>query len=122
MHADHSTLEIAGHVLIAFLFLFRGIGSLAGWDGHVARFRSFNIPFPRVVLGLGFAVMLIGGAMVALDLRAALGAAALIVFTVAANFLYHHFWSIEDPQRKQIHLYFFCNNIAVIGGLVMVIA
>ena len=49
-------------------------------------------------------------------------AAMLIVFTLMANFMYHHFWSMTDPQLRRTHTWIFCNNIAVMGGLLMVIA
>ena len=48
-------------------------------------------------------------------------AAALILFTILANHFFHHFWAMEGMQRT-IHFYFFCNNIAVIGGLLLVMA
>ncbi len=70
----------------------------------------------------GFATMLIGGVAVLLDYRASIGAGMLIVFTIMANFMYHHFWTMTDPQLRRTHTWIFCNNIAVMGGLVMVIA
>lgn len=122
MHADHSVVEIVGHVLVASLFLIRGVGSMPGFENHVWRMQARKIPFPRFVLTMGFAIMLLGGAMVALDVYAWIGAAALLVFTIAANFLYHDFWAMDDPEKKRTHTYFFLNNLAVMGGLVLVIA
>ena len=46
---------------------------------------------------------------------------AVIVFTLLANHFFHHFWAMEGMQRK-IYFYFFCNNIAVIVGLLLVMA
>lgn len=122
MHADHSIAQIIAHAMIAFLFLFRGLGALGDFADHLSRFEKLKVPFPRLVLAGGFATMLIGGVMVLLDYRAAIGAAMLIVFTVLANLLYHHFWSMDDPRQRQTHTWIFCNNIAVMGGLLMVIA
>jgi uncharacterized membrane protein YphA (DoxX/SURF4 family) len=59
--------------------------------------------------------------MVALDLYVSIGAAMLIVFTLAAIHLYHNFWDMEGRERN-LHLYTACNNVAVMGGLVLVIA
>ena len=122
MHADHSIAEIVAHAMIAFLFLYRGITALPDFNDHVNRFRNLKVPVPRLVLAGGFATMLIGGVAVLLDYQASIGAGMLIVFTIMANFMYHHFWTMTDPRLRQTHTWIFCNNIAVMGGLVMVIA
>ena len=122
MHADHSVIEIVGHVMIALLFVFRALHAFPNFDHHARRFEARKVPFPRLVLGAGFATMLAGGAMVALDFHAAAGAAGLIVFTVLANLLYHDFWAMEDGRPRDNHRNIFCNNIAVMGGLALVAA
>lgn len=120
MHADHSTLEIVAHVMIAFLFLFRWASALPNFADHAGRFRRLKVPFPEGVLAAGLATMLVGGSMVLLDFHAWIGAIMLIAFTALANLLYHHFWTMDDPELRNRHLYIFCNNIAVMGGLVLV--
>ncbi len=123
MHADHSTLQIIAHLMIAFLFVFRAIHAMPTFAHHAERFRDRGVPFPGLVLAGGFATMLTGGAMVALDFHAWIGAIMLIVFIVMANFLYHDFWAMEPgSQKRDTHRNIFCNNIAVMGGLVLVIA
>lgn len=122
MHADHSVVEIIGHILVASLFLIRGIGSIPRFGNHLKRMRARKVPLPELVLTMGFVIMLAGGAMVALDFYAWIGAVALLVFVAAANLLYHDFWAMDDPDKKLTHTYFFLNNIAVMGGLVLVVA
>ena len=121
MSLDAATLAAAGRVCIAFLFLFRGANALGDMQRHVDQIASRGVPFARAVLVLGLATMFAGGLSLVFDFHAAIGAAGLIVFTVMANYLYHHFWAMTGPPR-QTHLYIFCNNVAVIGGLVLVIA
>ncbi|NQU71755.1 MAG: DoxX family protein [Rhodospirillales bacterium] len=121
-HTDHSALVIIGHLMVAFLFLYRGITAFPQFDHHLSRFQERGIPFARYVLLGGFATMIVGGLMIAVDYYAWAGAAGLILFTVMANFLYHDFWTLEDPQRRQTHTWIFCNNIAVMGGLFMIVS
>ena len=122
MHADHSAVEIIAHGFIAFLFLFRGITSLPEFQRHAGQLRDHQVPFPAVVAAAGFATMLCVGVMVALDIFAAIGAAMLVVFTVLANFFYHDFWKMTEPRQRQTHLWIFCNNIGVMGGLLLLVA
>ena len=121
MHADHSVLQIFAHVMITFFFLYRGIDAIPRFSFHANRIASRGMPFPRFVMACGIAVMLIGGLMVLVDYYAWIGAMALIVFTVMANYLYHHFWDMEDRAMVLNHRNIFCNNIAVMGGLVLVV-
>lgn len=120
MHADHSVLQIIAYVMIASLFIFRGFGSMPQFSHHAGRLRSRRIPFPEAVLACAFAIMLAGGVMVALDFHAWIGAALLIAFTVLANLLYHDFWNHEPGELKRRSTYVFANNVAVMGGLLLV--
>ena len=63
MHADHSTLQIIAHLMIAFLFVFRAIHAMPTFAHHADRFRERGVPFPGLVLAGGFATMLTGGGM-----------------------------------------------------------
>ena len=116
-----AAIDLVGRLCLAFLFLFRGATALRELPRHTGQLAQRGVPLPRIVLALGLGVMFAGGLSVALDTLAAWGAAALIVFTVLANYCYHHFWAMTGMER-QTHLYIFCNNVAVIGGLLLVIA
>lgn len=122
MHADHTTLQIVGHALVAFLFLYRGVTAMPEFNQHLERMLERKIPLARVFLAAGFATMIIGGLMVLFDFYTLYGASLLILFTLLANFIYHDFWTMTEPRARQTHLWIFCNNIAVMGGLVLVIA
>ena len=122
LHAGHSLLQIFAHVCIAFLFLYRGITAFPQFGEHMETMRSHRVPFPKFVLYCGFAVMLLGGLSVLFDFYVWIGAGMLVVFTVLANVLYHDFWVMTEPRQKQTHLWIFCNNIAVTGGLLLVIS
>lgn len=120
-HADHSVWQIIAHLMIAFLFLYRCFTAWPRFDEHAGRLADRSMPLPRLALLGGFGLMLGGGASVALDYYAPCGAGLLIIFTMSANYLYHNFWDMEGGERNR-HLYTACNNVAVMGGLLLVIA
>ena len=120
-HADHSFLQILGHAMIAFLFIFRCFTAMPRFAEHAGRLAKKNVPFPEISLAIGFGMMLVGGVSVLLDLYSAIGASLLILFTLLANLLYHDFWNHkDDPVERNRSLYVFCNNTAVMGGLLLV--
>ena len=119
-HEGHSIWQITAHLMIAFLFIFRCLTAWPRFKEHSKRIADRGIPFPNMVLTGGFGLMLAGGVSVAFDYYVQLGAALLIGFTLAANYLYHYFWEMKGEERNR-HLYTACNNIAVMGGLVLLI-
>lgn len=121
-HADHTWLQIIGHGLIAFLFIFRCLTALARFDEHASRIAARGVPFSKIVLAGGFAFMLLGGVSIAIDYYSHIGGGMLIIFTMAAIYLYHNFWDATEPLEKNRRLYIACNNTAVIGGLLLIIS
>ena len=120
MHEEHTAAEILAHVMIASLFLYRGISAIGRFAHHRARLASRSVPVPGLVLAAGLGMMLAGGGLVALGLFSSLGALVLILFTVAASVLYHDFWAIQDPEQRRRQATSFSYNVAVMGGLVLV--
>ncbi|MEE2654758.1 MAG: DoxX family protein [Pseudomonadota bacterium] len=120
-HADHEAWNIVAHAMIAFLFLYRCITALPRFTDHAKRIEDRGLPLPKVALAIGFAMMLTGGLAVLFDYYARIGAGVLIIFTLMANVLYHDFWNKKSNWKEYNHaLYTFCNNLAVIGGLIMI--
>jgi len=115
-------IETAGRIMIAALFLFQAFGALQRLDFHIGRLRSRRVPAPAIVLGFGLAMMLIGGAMVLVNIYAGIGAALLFVFTVTATVLFQNFWSIKEPDRRREKRTSFMYNLAIIGGILLVMA
>jgi len=121
MHAEHSLITILGHVLVAVLYLHRGVHNLFRFNYHAERLKEFKIPFPKLNLAFGLVMMLTGGVMVLMDYYAWIGAIQLIVFTVVATFLYHNFWAMEDGKECERHRNEFFANTAILGGLFLII-
>lgn len=122
MHSGQNAMVIAGQVLIAVFFLYIGIRNLKIIPRHVEKFRKYGIPFPGLFLMAGFAFQFGGGLLLLSGWHAEIGAILLIVFTALANLLYHHFWTMTDAVMHRTHQNYFFNNLAVMGGLLLVYA
>ena len=121
MYEGQTAIQLARQVLIAFMFLATGIlNSLYKVKQHLDRMVAVGVPFARAALYLGFAMQLVGGAMLLFDYRTDIACPILIVFTVVATAIFHQYWRVEDPIRRHMHFSFIFSNLAIIGGLLAV--
>jgi putative oxidoreductase len=114
-------LNLAARLLMVALFLPAGIGKLTGFDGTVGYIASAGLPLPTVGAALAVAVEI--GASLALlaGFGTRFAASVLAVFTLAASVFFHAYWAAPADQAYVAQLLFF-KNIAVIGGLLMLVA
>jgi putative oxidoreductase len=122
MLVDDVVLGLAGRVMIASLYLFQCFNGIHRFQSHSDRIRARDVPAPALVLACGLAMMFTGSIMVLLNVYAAFGAELLIIFTIVATVLYHNFWSTEDPRQRRGKRNNVVNNVAMVGGLLLVIA
>lgn len=115
--------EAIGRYLLVVLYLGTAlINSTTKVRQHRERIEAVGIPFAGAMLWFGFALQYAGSLMLLFDWHTEIGAALLIVFTVAATAIFHRFWLVEDPLRRHMHFSFIFSNIGLCGGLVLLMA
>ena len=120
-HADHTVTEIIGRVLIAFFFIKSGIPNVRNHVMWTGRMADQKVPFPKLVLFVGFVIQFVSAALILIDFYAGTGAIMLILFTVASQFLFQRYWELEDPgARLNLRLAFWA-NVCIVGGLVVLV-
>jgi putative oxidoreductase len=120
---DASWLDTTGRFLILAFFLIIGIRNLSPQEieEHVKRLTFFKAPIPRQTLWVGIILEAIGCALILMNWYPAIGTLCLIVFTVAASLLMLRFWEVDDPMRRMCMQNCFFANIAILGGLVLLL-
>jgi putative oxidoreductase len=123
MYQDHTALQAAGQLLLAFAFLATGVRN-AGWKfrQHLERMVAYGVPQAKLVLLAGFALQFAGGTLLAFDVGRVFGVGLLIAFTVLASAIFHRWWLVADPLLSHLHLSNLIVNGGVIGGLLLVAA
>lgn len=111
---------LIGRVLLAVLFLPSGIDKALHLQNAIGAVTQAGVPYPEIAAPLAAAVEVIGPVLLILGLFTRLGALALVVFTAAAAYFFHHYWDMSDAARMSNQVNFW-KNVAVIGGLLYVV-
>ena len=92
MYQEHTALQAAGQILLAFAFLASGVRN-AFWTfaQHEQRMAALVV-----------------------------GAWLLVAFTLLASLIFHRWWLIQDPLLRHLHLGNLLVNAGVAGGLLLV--
>lgn len=112
---------LGARLLMAQLFIIAGLGKMAAFPKTAAYMANHGLPLPEVLLVLTILVEFGGGWMLILGWKARWVAAALFLFTLFATVIFHPFWGIE-PQMLKSALNDFMKNLAIMGGLLYVVA
>jgi uncharacterized membrane protein YphA (DoxX/SURF4 family) len=122
--AAESWLDAAGRLLIVAYFLLAGATNLtpARIKDHIDRMIAFGTPLPTVAFWLGIALQFTGCALLVTGWHAEIGAWCLIVFTVVATAIFHRFWRMQDPLRRNFSRLMLLNNTGLLGGLLLLLA
>jgi putative oxidoreductase len=123
MFYDASLLDTAGRLLIVGFFLAAGLCNLtpARIKDHIDRMAAFHTPLPAAAFWTGIVLQFTGCALLLTGWHAAIGTGFLIVFTIAATAIFHRFWQMTDPQRRNASRVMFLNNTGLLGGLVLLL-
>ena len=110
-----------GRILLAAIFILSGCAKLFDYEGTYAHMQAAGIPYTGLLLVIAACVEILGGLSVATGTYARLGALALIGFLIPTTVVFHHFWTLDGPEKIG-QMANFMKNVAIAGGLMQVVA
>jgi putative oxidoreductase len=110
-----------GRLALAWFFLSEAYMRAGAWDANVTQMAMLNMPVPPLLLAAAVIVMLLGGISLLLGFHARHGAMLLFGFTIVATVLMHDYWHLTAAVVRDADYEIFARNIAIAGGLLMVI-
>ncbi len=114
-------LALAARMLMALLFLPEGISKMSGYSGTAAYIAATGLPLPALGVALAIVVEVGGSLALLVGFQARWVALLMALFTVATGFFFHKFWSVPTDQAMLQHIMFF-KNMAITGGLLLLVA
>lgn len=115
-----SALALVARLLLAVPFLHAGYGKIGGFAGTVGYITSKALPFPDVLAVAAMVVELVAGVLLVIGWKARWAAVAIAAFTLLASIFFHNFWAVPEAQRALQQIMFY-KNMAIIGGLLLVV-
>ncbi|MBP7074510.1 MAG: DoxX family protein [Rhabdochlamydiaceae bacterium] len=134
-------LMLVGRICISLVFVTSALSKIFSWDQTV-QFMTGSLskliagtPMPDFMHGAitficSYAVFfliiatifeVVGGLLVLLGFNAQFGAILLILFLLPVTIIMHPFW-LESGQEKTTQLAHFMTNLAILGGLFILVA
>ena len=116
---------LIGRLLLSNLFIVSGFKKITGFAGTAgymaAKMPSLDPSVIKILLVITIAVELGGGLMVLLGWQARWAATALLVWMIPVTYIFHAYWGLP-PDQMQIQFINFQKNMAIMGGMLYIIA
>ena len=114
-------LPVVGRFLLALIFVLSGWGKITGFEGTVGYMASQGMPFPQFLLPGAILIELGGGLALMLGWQARWAALAIFLFLIPTTLIFHNYWAVP-PEQAAAQLISFRKNLAIMGGLLYVMA
>ena len=108
-------LSLLARIFLSAIFIWSGINKILHPIATQENMSAHGMPLTSVFLVGAIALEILGGLSVLLGIKTRWGAAMLIVFLIPATLIFHTNFSTEIEQAM------FFKNIAMLGGLLMLI-
>ena len=112
---------LVGRLALAWFFLSEVYARAGAWEANVSLMAMKQIPVPPLLFALAILVMILGGLSLLLGFHVRPGAMLLFGFTVISSVLMHDYWHLKDAAARAADYEIFARNIAIAGGLLLVI-
>jgi putative oxidoreductase len=112
---------LVGRLVLAWFFLSSSFAYGAQWHATVMLLALKDLPVPALLLFGAILLMIVGGISLVFGFYARAGALMLFAFTVCASVLLHDYWHIRDTATRAADYDIFARNMAIAGGLLLIV-
>lgn len=91
------------------------------WAQLTQQLTVKHVPMPPLVLVLAFVLMVMGTFSLLVGYHTRHGAVLLFAMTIVATVVLHDYWHIADPAARRAEFEIFSRDVAICGGLLMMI-
>jgi putative oxidoreductase len=114
-------LFLMGRLIFGGFFLYSGVHHFLDTATLAQYAGAKGVPMPEAAVLLTGALLIVGALSILLGILPRLGLACIILFLVGVTPIMHAFWSVPDPQIRQMDMGNFMKNLALMGGALMML-
>ena len=120
LSTDIPLAALAGRILLSAIFIIAGLMKFADWHETAQYMEAKHVPLIPVLLPAAALVEICGGLALLLGLGSRWMALALFLFLTPTTLIFHNFWtSVGIEQQHQLQ--HFLKNLAIMGGLALIV-
>jgi len=121
MSFGESIAPLFGRWVLAWFFLMQAYSHALDWNNTALLLAMKSGPTPPAILLIGLIGLVIGSLSLLVGFRTRIGALVLFTITVVATVTLHDYWSIEAEIAREQDFDIFARNVAIAGGLLLLI-
>lgn len=115
-------LLILGKVLFASIFVSSGVAHFKAADYMAGYAQSKRVPAPKAAVLASGALLIVAPVLFLLGVAEVLALVSLAVFLLVTAFVFHAYWTIEDPAMKQGEQLTFLKELSLAGAILVILA
>lgn len=119
--APRPLTALIGRLMLAAIFVTSGLAKLLDQEGSSAHMATQGLPWVSGLVIIAGLAELAGGLSLIAGFLTRVGAFGLILFMIITTLVFHDFWYLSGAEAKTQMVQFF-KNLAIMGGLAMVVA
>ncbi len=121
MKPVESYAALVGRILLAFIFVFGGIGKVGNWSTYKGMMAAKGIPWVSAALAVTIIIEIVGGLSLFAGYKARFWSFIMFLYLIPVSLVMHNFWAYAGMERtdQMVH---FLKNLSIMGGLLMVTA
>ena len=114
--------DLLGRICLSIIFLFEAIDSILFYDSTVETMESYGVTFwPKLWLSIAILGLILGSLLIMIGYFARIGATLCLLYWLPFTFIVFSFWN-DPPSTEQLTFLRFTTNMAVAGGLLLLLA
>jgi len=121
MSFGESIAPLFGRWVLAWFFLTQAYHHALGWNDTALLLAMKAVPTPPAVLLVALIGLVMGSLSLLVGFRTRVGALVLFAITIGATITLHDYWHLDVEVARAADFDIFARNIAIAGGLLMLI-
>lgn len=114
--------SLFGRLLLGLIFLVSGVMKFASWDSNLGHMQAKGMTVaPGFMLGAAALLEIAGGAALWAGCCTRAMSLLLALYLIPTTLIFHNFWT-EQGMAAQNDMIHFLKNVAIMGGLLTLVA